>query len=732
MLKLLTMNTKLFSGLVLLLTFLLPLHSQEDVNLFDYWKFYSDVENSQYKSSCRLAFEQLREREAVTGRLSDREDFLARQDSMKKKLAELIGPFPGKTPLNARVTGVIRKEDYRVEKVIYESMPGYYVTAALFIPKKRKGKAPAIIYASGHTREGFRSETYQHICINLVKKGFIVLAFDPIGQGERLQYYVESEGKSRFGATDEHSYPGAQCYVSGYSPAKYFIWDGIRSVDYLLTRKEVDPERIGMTGRSGGGTQTAYIAAMEPRILAAAPECFITKMEYQLKTGGPQDAEQNLFHMISEGVDHADLLEVRAPRPGLMITTTRDFFSIQGARDTYAEVKRFYDALGAGDRMGMVEDDNVHTSTRKNREAMYAFFQQYLENPGSPDDLEVETFPEEELWATPTGQLATSLKGETIFSLNRKVVQGQQARLKLMRSREDYDIRMSRIKEEVKQLSGFKVPVASVEAVFSGRFVSEHHMLEKYLVPGEGDLMLPAALFKPLTNAREEVVLLLDERGMEKAARADSIMIHAMLEQGYAVLLFDVRGIGSMGPGYLKGDAYIDNTSFNQWFASIMTNRSIVAMRAADIVSVVHFAETGLDGYKTISAISLGPAGSELLHAALFEKHIQKVCLVEPFLSYTDFALSREYTPAYIPSIVAGAIEKYDLTDLMAAVSPRKLLILNPLSAGGEPATDKRKTCHLLYPENAYRHQGVEKRFSVEVVDENQEFAGNIITWLNQ
>ena len=118
---------------------------------------------------------------------------------------------PEKTPLNARITGVIRKQDFRVEKVVFESIPGYYVTAALFLPDKRKGKAPAVIYASGHTVNGFRSETYQHVIINLVKKGFIVLAFDPIGQGERLQYYDEMGGKSRFGPTHEHSYPGAQC-----------------------------------------------------------------------------------------------------------------------------------------------------------------------------------------------------------------------------------------------------------------------------------------------------------------------------------------------------------------------------------------------------------------------------------------------------------------------------------------------------------------------------------------
>jgi len=724
------MKNKHIPCLVLFLTFLLPVQSQEDVNLFDYWKFYTDSENVMYKSSCNLAFKQLQEREASIAQLHTKSDYLARQEVVKDKLLKLIGPFPEKTPLNARVTGVIRKQDYRVEKLIFESIPGYYVSAALFIPEKLKGKAPAVIYASGHTVNGFRSETYQHIIINLVKKGFIVLAFDPVGQGERLQYYDEKEGKSRFGPTVEHSYPGAQCYISGYSPTLYFIWDGIRCVDYLLSRKEVDPERIGMTGRSGGGTQTAYTAAIDDRILAAAPECFITRMEYVLKSIGPQDAEQNLVHMISEGLDHADLLEVRAPKPGLMITTTRDFFSIQGARETFKEVKEYYHALGEGEQINMVEDDDVHASTKKNREAMYAFFQKYLNNPGSPADLEVEVFEERELWVTETGQLATSVKGETLYSLNRKIVKNQNAKLKLIRSSEDFNEHIITVGNDALRLSGFKYPERKGKAVFSGRYVKGDYILEKYLVPGSGDYMLPAVLFKPLEKRNNEVVLLLDERGMEHSAHKDSLLVHSLLQQGYSVLLFDVPGIGSLGPGYLTGDAYIDNTSFNQWFAGILTNKSIVGMRAEDILRIAHFIESDFGEFEIISALASGAVGSELLHAAVFHKTIQKVGLIQPFISFADIALIRDYAPSFIPSTVAGAIEKYDLPDLMAALCPRKLLIINPLSGNGDPAGDNEKMCYLSYPKIVFTQKGVEDNFRHVSLGEGQPVYEQIIKWL--
>ncbi len=707
-----------------------PLIAQDDVNLFDYWKYYSDAENAMYKTSCSFAFEQLKDRKNTIAQLQTIEDVTERQKIVKEKLHELIGPFPEKTPLNAQVTGIIKKKDYRIEKVIFESMPGYYVTAALLVPAKRKGKAPAIIYASGHTTNGFRSETYQHIIINLVKKGFVVLAFDPVGQGERLQYYNEKEGKSPFGATIEHSYPGAQCYVSGYSATKYFVWDGIRCVDYLLTRKEVDPNRIGMTGRSGGGTQTAFTAAIDERILAAAPECFITSMEYVLKSIGPQDAEQNIFHMISEGLDHADLLEVRAPKPTLMVTTTRDFFSIQGARETYGEVKNFYKILGKVDEMNMVEDDDVHMSTKKNREAMYAFFQNSLDNPGSSEDIEVEIFEEKELWATETGQIITSLGGETIYSINKKVVENQIKLLKSKRDKEDIDTHATVVAKEAKRLSGFTYPNNFGVAVFSGRYANKEYLLEKYLIPGSGDYMLPAAIFIPVENSKNEVVLFLNEQGMNHAAKKDSLLIQAMIKQGYSVLLFDVPGIGSLGPGYLKGDAYIDNTSFNQWFAGILTNKSIVGMRAQDIIRIANFAKINFKKYETVSAIASGVVGSEMLHAAVFDESIQKVCFINPFISFGDIALAKNYSPALIPSTVAGAIEKYEIADLFAALSPRKILILNPMASDGAAAEESNISFHMKYPKSVYSKDGAMGNLQQSSQVSGQDIYSNIIDWM--
>jgi hypothetical protein len=358
----------------------------ENLNVLDYWPIYTDAPNVLYRRFFNDAVDKLAERKDGLNRLQSRADWERYRQHARETIVELVGPFPEKTPLNARVVGVAHKGAYRIEKVIYESQPGLPVTAALFVPEPLRGPAPAILYCSGHTDLGFRAPGYQTVIVNLVKKGFVVLAFDPIGQGERLQYFEPATGLSEFGvgsSTREHSRAGTHCFMIGSSLARHMIWDGIRSLDYLLTRPEVDAARIGVTGRSGGGTQTAYLAGIDERVRAAAPEIYLTSFEKLFESSGPQDAEQNFHRGLARGFDQGDLLLARAPRPALILATTRDIFSIAGTEAVFAEASRAYAALGAQSALSMSVDDAKHESTRKNREALYTFFRQHLELPGN-------------------------------------------------------------------------------------------------------------------------------------------------------------------------------------------------------------------------------------------------------------------------------------------------------------------------------------------------------------
>jgi hypothetical protein len=594
-----------------------------------------------------------------------------------------VGPFPEKTPLNARVLRTITKEYFKVEHIVFESQPGFFVTSSLFIPLpiKKGSRAPAILYCSGHSTDGYRSAVYQHVILNLVKKGFVVFAFDPVGQGERLEYLDPKTGKSVFnGPTIEHSYPGAQIFITGSSLARYMIWDGIRAIDYLLTRKEIDPLRIGITGRSGGGTQAAYIAAFDERIYASAPENYITNFTRLFQSIGPQDAEQNLPNEIISGIDHPDFLLVRAPKPALMITTTRDMFSIQGAMETETEVARAYRIYGRENNFSRVEDDAPHASTQKNREAMYHFFQEQLNNPGTTSDEDLNPLKTEELQVTSTGQAATSFPAfVTLAGLNHieadKLYTGSKSS---QNSKPDSKVDLI---NAAKKLSGYLEPGETSGPVFTGRIRREGYIIEKYYVKGEGDYIIPYLVFKP-DNQTGTYILYLHQSGKSAEALPGGD-IEYFVKKGFNVLAPDLIGSGETGPGGFRGDANIDGISHNLWYASIMIGRSITGIRAGDLVRLVNVIKK-TSGSREIYGLALKEMVPVLLHAAVFEPSISRIALITPFSSYRSVVMTRFYKSSFVPGAVPGALKAYDLPDLEASLAPRKLLIAGTTDGNGE------------------------------------------------
>ena len=637
------------------------------------WLEFTDAPNSLYHYLSGQAYEMLLNRSNEIRKISSLGEWQQRQKQVRETLFDIVGPFPQKTPLNAKIVRKIEKEGFRVEHIVFESQPGFYVTSSLFIPSglKKNAKAPAVIYCSGHAADGYRGEVYQHVILNLVMKGFIVFAFDPVGQGERLEYYDPKTGKSIVGGpTTEHSYPGTQAFITGSSQARYMIWDGIRAVDYLLSRKEVDPERIGITGRSGGGTQSAYIAAMDERIYAAAPECYITTFTRLLQTMGNQDAEQNLFNEIVRGIDQPDLLAVRAPRPALMITTTRDIFSIQGAMEAEREIAVIYKAYGRESDFGRAEDDTSHASTRKNREAMYAFFQKHLKNPGNSKDEPTRNFSREEMQVTPSGQISTSLGGETVFTLNRKESDKLAARLDSLRT--DPVKYIPAALKSARKLSGYKDPADIGDPVFSGRYRKEGYVIEKYFIKGEGNYIIPYLLMVP-TQPRGKAVIYLHPSGKSAAASAGGEM-EWFVKQGFTVLAPDMVGTGETGPGVFQGDAYIEGGSHNLWYASMLIGRSIVGIRAADVVMLTRMLKKS-GTIKEICVVSEKEMAPVAVYAAAFETSISRIALIGPYSSYLSIVRNRFYASSFIPGAVPGALREFDLPDIAASLAPRSLLM---------------------------------------------------------
>lgn len=674
---------------------------EENLNVLDRWIEWTDGKNMLIHHLNKQAFAYLDVRDKEIAGLKTKEDWIKRQKKVKEILMSIVGPFPAKTPLNAKVTGIVKKEGYKIEKIVYESMPGFYVTGCLFIPDSNKGKGPAILNVIGHTGIAFRGEVYQTMILHLVQKGFIVFAIDPVGQGERLQYYdPEKKGSVISG---EHSYFGKQCLISGVSSGRYFIWDGIRGIDYLMTRKEVDPERIGVTGLSGGGTLTSYISAFDERVKASAPSCYITGFRRLLESIGSQDAEQNFYHAVLNGITHADFIEARAPKPTLLVTTTRDFFSIQGARETYSEVKEAYKAFGKEEDINMVEDDYGHGFTPKNNEATCAFFQKYLNLPGNPSVGKIKLLKPEELNVTATGQLATSLGGETVFSINRKETQKLIDKIQL--SRKNIESHLQEVQLKVKELLGYIAPQTEVRPVFRGRYQRDGYSVEMYVLQGEGNYVIPMLLFVPKIGSNFSSVIYINPKGKIADASVGG-NIEQLVKKGYIVAAPDVLGTGETAP---------DNTFYSSnYFISVLTGRSIVGIQAGDIARAVNFLKARQDvDINNIGAIAFDEMCPALIHAAVMDKSIKSVALIGSLISYRSVVMNKFYDVGFTDNIVAGALTSYDLPDLIGCMAPRKIALVELKDQMKQPASKELIEEELAFPLAVYSVGNLTKRMNI-------------------
>ena len=311
-----------------------------------------------------------------------------------------------------------------------------------------------------------------------------------------------------------------------------------------MSRCEDDPRKIRVTGIPGGGTQTSYIAALDDRVAAAAPTCYITSLQRLFESIGPQDAEQNLNGGVRHGIDHADFLELRAPKPTLVVSTTRDFFSIQGARETFAEAKKAFTSMGAEDELMMVEDDFGHGYTKKTGESIYSFFQRFLSNPGSSLDETVEMLPSEELTVMASGQVTETLGGETVFSINRTEAKGLIDRLEM--SRRNISAHLQKVKAEAANISGYVPTVELSGLVYRGRYQRDGYSVEKYVIDGEKDCVIPFLLMVPDGGSKYPALIYLHPEGKSAGAAVGGEM-EGFVKQGYIVLSPDLSGSGELG-----------------------------------------------------------------------------------------------------------------------------------------------------------------------------------------
>jgi pimeloyl-ACP methyl ester carboxylesterase len=494
------------------------------------------------------AWKQDDDRRAAWNAIHTEQELLHLQDELRAKLLQMIGGLPEeKTDLHPRITGKIAMDGFSIEKLIFESLPGVYVTALVYVPGDYSTKHPAVLLPAGHAANG--KNNYQEVSQKLAKRGYVVLAWDPVGQGERSQFWDAKAGKSRYNLIcAEHAVMGNLAYLAGTNLARWEIWDGIRAVDYLLTRAEVDVERINIMGTSGGGFQAAQIAALDRRIKVLVPSCYFTALPMRIFNrifaDPDSDPEQDLFGMISNGVDHSGLLLLMYPRPVLVAAAVLDFFPIEGTHKTFREVREMYERFHRGDRIALAESYNGHQFSAENQEAAIDFLDHFNRMPirhGLPD---VKKLEDKTLQCTRTGQEMMDFDdAQSLMGVIGKYYDEHKNEHTGTIGQNYFNGGYSGVhKWQVVEYAGVQPAKGLISWEPLGSTAAGHVAIDRYLLRHSGQLEMPLLHIHKSAQGKRDLLLWFRDDG--KATSENWAEIKKYLDANYDVISIDFRGRG--------------------------------------------------------------------------------------------------------------------------------------------------------------------------------------------
>ena len=595
-----------------------------------------------------MAWKQDEQRVRTWEGIRTEEELLSVQRTIEKHLLSMLGGLPTeRTPLHPRITGTIQMDGFRIEKLIFESLPGIYVSALLYVPEDGNKSHPAILVPAGHAANG--KVHYQALCQRLVQRGYVVISWDPVGQGERSQFWDAKAGKSRYNLIcAEHAILGNLAYLAGTNLARWEIWDGIRAVDYLLTRPDVDPQRINITGTSGGGFQAAHIAALDRRIKVAAPSCYITalpmRMYNRIFQDPDSDPEQDLYGMISNQVDNAGLLLMMYPRPVFVSAGVLDFFPIEGAHKAVREVSELYSMFHHADRIGMAEGYHAHEYSLENQEAAIDFLDRFNGLPAKHGFAPVKELDEKALQCTKTGQVMLDFEDARSFMdlIREYYVEHKSLLAPTLQQLYNSNLHPRIESWSVTQFRGEIPGIEEIRWEAQGSSQFEGITIEKYLLHHSRYLEMPLLYIHKADGGQRPVLLWLGENGKATAKDWPSLMKY--INAGYDVVSFDPRGLGETRMPYKAAspddptlarldfdEAYVSPISgvlAGYVYNSILTGRPYFLQMIEDAEIATRFVQSKVDsraqitvvgtnsGYTLASAISEALPGVKLLPSA--------------------------------------------------------------------------------------------------------------------
>ena len=599
--------------------------------------------------------------------LPDRKAYDAYRMKLRDRLMKDVGAFPERTPLNAKVVTSLKKDGYRINKVLFESIPGIFVSAYLFLPDSPEFTAPypAVVISCGHSATGKDSLLYSHAAVLAARGGLAALIFDPYEQGERRQSHD-------IGLCQGHDQIGQKATLLGRSMAMFRLWDGIRAVDYVETRPEIDKNRIGYMGNSGGGTMTSLMNAIDLRLKATVPSCYLTTFTSLCEHLGPQDAEQNVFGQLADGVNHTSLVLIPDSKVAVCCKFS-DFFTYYGTKRLFRLVKSVAAKLGTEDHYAMIDVPGPHGWTEGNESASVDWLRAWLRG-----EKELLPFDMSMYRARDLGFIAER-DGDSGLLPEERGCTPTKSTLDLPGARDAFDVLRDMLADArktavlpprgaeraalVRKLANVKDPedTKALVKVISRDTAGDYEILHIAFLYPTG-LAIPADLVKLRDAKVSSVVISIGrkgrERSFENAAEA--------LREGKAVLVADLTGLGSIGEGRF---AFYGDAERSEEGTSVMLylmGESMIGRRVTDLGVISNWLKG--EGFTDISLLAEDEVAITVAHAdAAFPELFSEVSLLNPPKPWADaFDPANDgKAPLHYSDIINGALNHYDWPELL-------------------------------------------------------------------
>lgn len=500
---------------------------QSYIDPYPEWTEYRDNDLLRFFAEHNLQYHL--SRKAMIKAIGTKEQALDYISQVRRKFRLCLGDLPATSGSHSVVAGKLDKGTYWIDKIRLEGVPGLWISANFYYPKQATAALPAILLLCGHALEGKADVLDVSFCVEAVLNGFCVLVIDPLGQGER-----KLQGLS---PVDAHCLIDNKLSLIGEQLAQYMMLDNVRAVDYLLTRPEVDPQRIAVTGNSGGGNMTAYMAAYDDRIAAFAPSCWITEWYALFNRILMQDAEQCLVNMMKLQLDCADLIVAAAPKPCMIGSALFDFFPIEGTRDAFIEAKRIFRLLDANDNLDIYIASKGHGFWHDTRTSILRFFCSHFDVPFIEcKGIDYERLPAEHELLCFTHERAPAEWKPTIHEIIRARWEQQQSRFPAGK------IPVGQLRAriaDVLQLNTAEIVAEVIDWQSHDHSVIREVKVTRFSFYSERNMRIRALLYERPDSGKDRRVLVhIGENGLE-------LMQHGeWLDECSAVCVVEPRGVG--------------------------------------------------------------------------------------------------------------------------------------------------------------------------------------------